>query len=76
MSKEAPISLYKVNDVIERMDLDKKGVFSRMIEIQATTKSGIDFTLQMSKVKYTKEAAQKRLELEARRLEDTLNLKQ
>jgi len=74
MSKEV-VTLFKVKSVTERMDMDIKGRFFKMVEIVAETKSGIEYTVLLPKADYTKEKASKLLEKEALELEGTLTLK-
>ena len=74
MSKEI-VTLFKVRSVTERMDMDIKGRFFKMVEIVAETKSGIEYTVLLPKADYTKEKASKLLEKEALELEGTLTLK-
>jgi len=74
MSKE-PVILFKVKDTTERMDITKKGEFTRYYEILAETKSGIEFTVRIPKTGFTKEAALKLIEKEATELEATQALR-
>ena len=69
MSKKEEVTLYKVKNVIERMDIDERGRFSRMVEVVAETKSGIEFSLLVPKAEFTKTKAADRLEIEAAELE-------
>jgi hypothetical protein len=69
MSKEKEVTLYKVKNVIERMDIDERGRFNRMVEVVAETKSGIEFTVLVPKAEFTKTKAADRLEKEATELE-------
>jgi hypothetical protein len=69
MAAQDKPGLYKVVSVIERMDIDSKGRFQRMIEIGAVTVSGIEFTVLMTKAEFTKESSDKRLTKEATELE-------
>ena len=66
--------LYKVKSIVERMDITPKGEFVRMYEIAAVTKSGVDFTVLIPKLEFSKEKASKLLEEEAKKIEDTLAL--
>jgi hypothetical protein len=69
------ISLYKVLTMVERMDIAADGTFTRLMEIQAETKSGVKFKVLMKREGFTKDAAAKALEKEAREIEDTLALR-
>ena len=66
--------LYKVKSIVERMDITPKGEFVRIYEITAITKSGVDFTVLIPKLEFSKERASKLLEEEAKKIEDTLAL--
>ena len=69
------ISLYKVISMVERMDIAPDGTFQRLMEVQAETKSGVKYTVRMKRAEFTKDAAAKVLEKEAKEIEDTLALK-
>jgi hypothetical protein len=69
MSAEGKAGLYKVTGVIERMDIDEKGRFKRMVEISAVTTSGIEYTVMMSKADFAKKLADEQLTKEAQELE-------
>jgi len=69
MSKKEEVTLYRVKNVIERMDVDERGRFTRLVEVVAETKSGIEFTVLLPKAEFTKTKAGDRLEKEAEQLE-------
>ena len=69
MSTQEKGGLYKVTGVIERMDMDEKGRFKRMVEVSAITTSGIEFTVLLSKVDFNKKLADEMLMKEAQELE-------
>ena len=68
MAEKKPV-LYKVKDVIERMDMDSKGRFSRQVEVQAETANGIEFIVTMPKLQATPQAVEAALVKEATELE-------
>jgi len=69
MSAQEKAGLYKVTGVIERMDIDEKGRFKRMVEVSAITTSGIEFTIMLSKADFNKKMADEMLTKEAQELE-------
>ena len=69
MSAQEKTGLYKVIGVIERMDIDEKGRFKRMVEVSAITASGIEFTVLLPKVDFSKKGADEMLTKEAQELE-------
>lgn len=69
MSAEGKTGLYRVIGVIERMDIDEKGRFKRMVEISAITTSGIEYTVMLSKAEFSKKGADELLTKEAQELE-------
>jgi len=74
MSKKEEVTLYQVKNVVERMDIDEKGRFNRMVEVTAETKSGVEFTILLPKIEFTKTKAADRLEKEAETLEAVRSL--
>jgi hypothetical protein len=74
MSKKEEVTLYKVKNVIERIDIDERGRFYRAVEVIAETKSGIEFSLLVPKAEFTKTKAADRLEKEAAELEAVRSL--
>ena len=69
------IKLYKVLNLMERMDITPAGTFERLVEIRAETRGGVEFTVLIPKAEFSKAEAAKRLEAEARELEETLALR-
>ena len=69
------VRLYKVLNIIERMDITAEGTFQRLKEIQAQTKSGVKYTIMIPVAEFSKEEADKRLTKEAKAIEETLALK-
>jgi len=74
MSKEIKSELFHVTGVIERMDIDEKGRFHRMVEVSAITASGIEYTIMMSKAEFSKKGADELLTKEAQELESVRKL--
>jgi hypothetical protein len=69
------VSLYRVLSMAERMDIAADGTFTRLMEITAESRSGVKFTVRIPRAQFTKDAAAKALEAEARAIEDTLALR-
>jgi len=63
------VALYTVTGVIERMDIDEKGRFKRMVEVSAITVTGTEFTITIPKTEFTKKLADEMLTKEATELE-------
>jgi len=62
-------SIFEVISTIERMDIDEKGRFHRIIEVSAKTASGIEFTETFPKAGITKAKVASTLEARAKELE-------
>ena len=69
MSLKPKPTLYTVTSVIERMDIDEKGRFKRLVEVAATTTTGIEFTITIPKTEFSKQVADEQLTKEATALE-------
>jgi len=67
-------ALYTVLYIREQTRLTVGGMYLKMNEIHAITTNGIEFTVELPKVGYSKEAAAALLEEEAKKYEDTLAL--
>ena len=69
MSMKPKAALYTVTSVIERMDIDEKGRFKRLVEVAAVTVTGTEFTLTIPKTEFSKKLADELLTKEATELE-------
>jgi len=66
--------LYQVLNIVERTDITPRGEFVKVMEISAVTKSGIEFTVTIPKIEFTKKRAAELLRKEAEEIEATLGL--
>jgi len=70
MTAEPKFSLYEViSNPIERMEIDEKGRFKKVVEVTARTASGIEFTEVVDKSKATPANLDKILSERAKALE-------
>jgi len=69
------IELYRVTGIFERVDITEKGTFRRFVEVKFVTKSGVESSIMIPKEKFRKEEVEKRIEKEAKEIEETLALK-
>jgi len=67
-------ALYQVLNIVERTDITPRGEFVKVMEISAVTKSGIEFTVTIPKIEFTKKRAAELLRKEAEEIEATLGL--
>jgi len=72
---EEEVGLFKVEQVVERMDITPEGVFARVMEIVARTRSGVRFPVEIPKIKFTPELADKLLTEEAEKIERVLSMR-
>ncbi|MGE4446557.1 MAG: hypothetical protein AB7C92_07930 [Synergistaceae bacterium] len=66
--------LYKVNSVAKRVRLMPTGEFIEVYEVSFTTSSGVSSSVDIPVVEFSTDAVKERVEAEAKKIEDVLNL--
>jgi len=66
--------LYKVNSVAKRVRLLPTGEFIEVYEVSFTTASGVPSSVDIPVVQFSPETVKERVEAEAKKIEDVLNL--